>query len=118
MRRSTNSLELTATDLVGFLNCRYLSYLDLAVAEGSLSEPEVWDPLLQLLWERGSAHEAEYVAHLTQAGFDVARIDPADPGGGDAQTLAAMKAGVSIIVQGSFSYDGWGGRPDVLRQGV
>jgi uncharacterized protein len=65
MRRSTNSLELTATDLVGFLNCRYLSYLDLAVAEGSLSEPEVWDPLLQLLWERGSAHEAEYVAHLS-----------------------------------------------------
>ena len=116
MRKTAGSLEFTATDLVGFLNCRYLSYLDLAVAEGARSEPDVWDPMLKLLWERGSAHEAEYVAHLTQAGSDVVRIDPADPAGGEAQTLAAMKAGASIIVQGSFSYGGWIGRPDVLRR--
>ncbi len=116
MRKYPQSLELTATDLVGFLNCRYLSYLDLAVVEGARSEPDAWDPMLKLLWERGSAHEAEYVAHLMQAGLDVARIDPADPAGGEAQTLAAMKAGASIIVQGSFSYGGWIGRPDILRR--
>jgi predicted RecB family nuclease len=115
MRKNAQSLELTATDLVGFLNCRYLSHLDLAATEGLVPKPDVWDPLLQLLWERGSAHEAEYVAHLTQAGFDVARIDPASPTGGEAQTIAAMKSGASIIVQGSFSYGGWVGRPDVLR---
>ena len=116
MRQTAQLLELTATDLVGFLNCRYLSHLDLAVAEGSLPKPEVWDPMLKLLWERGSAHEEEYVAHLTQAGLDVVRIDPAGQAGGEAQTLAAMKAGASIIVQGSFSYSGWIGRPDVLRR--
>ena len=47
MRKIAQLLELTATDLVGFLNCRYLSRLDLAVAEGALSEPDVWDPTAQ-----------------------------------------------------------------------
>ena len=52
MRKTAGSLEFTATDLVGFLNCRYLSYLDLAVVQGARSEPFVWDPMLKLLWER------------------------------------------------------------------
>jgi uncharacterized protein len=117
MRKTAGSIELTATDLVGFLNCRYLSYLDLEVAKGSRSKPFVWDPMLKLLWERGSAHEAEYVAHLTQAGLDVSRID-AFSASADAedQTFAAMRTGVAIIVQGSFAYDGWVGRPDILRR--
>ena len=100
MRQNANSLELTATDLVGFLNCRHLSYLDLAVVDGNLTEPDVWDPMLKLLWERGSAHEAEYVAHLMQAGLDVARIDAADlVTNAEAQTLAATRRGVSIIAE-------------------
>jgi predicted RecB family nuclease len=117
MRKTAGSIELTATDLVGFLNCRYLSYLDLAVVEGVRSEPYVWDPLIKLLWERGSAHEAEYVSHLTQAGYEVVEIDTAGTTAcAEAQTLAAMRDGVAIIVQGSLSHDGWKGRPDVLRR--
>ena len=40
MRMVAKSLELTVTHLVGFLNCRYLSYLDLAVAEGMAEAPD------------------------------------------------------------------------------
>ncbi len=117
MRKTAGSLEFTATDLVGFLNCRHLSSLDLAVARGSLTRPEVWDPTLKLLWDRGSAHEEEYVAHLSVAGLDVIKIERTYPtADAESLTLAAMKAGVSIIVQGSFSYDGWVGRPDILRR--
>ena len=79
MRKTSTSLELTATDLVGFLNCRHLSYLDLAVAEGALPKPFVWDPMLEILSERGSAHEEAYVQHLIQAGWDVAQDRPAGP---------------------------------------
>jgi uncharacterized protein len=108
---------LTATDLVGFLNCRHLSFLDLAVAEGSLSKPFVWDPLLRLLWERGSVHEAYYVEHLSRTGLDVASIMPTGTAAeAEAQTLATMRAGVPVIVQGTLSHDGWVGRPDVLRR--
>jgi uncharacterized protein len=117
MRKLAGSLDLTATDLVGFLNCRHLSYVDLAVAEGKLTEPDLWDPLLKLLWQRGSIHEQEYCDHLIQVGLDVFAIDRADPmADADAQTLTAMQAGRSVIVQGSFSYGGWVGRPDILRR--
>ena len=48
MLRRKNMLDLTATDLVGYLNCHHLSGLDKAVAEGALDKPKTWDPLLEL----------------------------------------------------------------------
>ena len=65
MKKNGGLFELSATDLVGYLNCRHLSELDRAVAEGTLLKPRVWDPLLQILWERGAAHEQNYVEHLS-----------------------------------------------------
>jgi hypothetical protein len=75
MQKIGGSFELTATDLVGYLNCRHLSELDRAVAEGRIPKPKAFDPLLQILWERGAAHERNYIDHLMQAGLDVVRID-------------------------------------------
>ncbi len=43
---------LSASDLVGHLNCRYLTALDLAVARGELEKPAVWDPVLDVLAQR------------------------------------------------------------------
>ena len=48
MKKVGESFELSATDLVGYLNCHYLAGLDRAVANGPLSKPKVWDPLLQI----------------------------------------------------------------------
>ena len=118
MRRIKDSLELSASDLVGYLNCRHLSDLDRAVAEGSLEKPTVRnDPLLQLLWERGSIHEQNYVEHVAKNGLQPVRIDGV--GVTDeavSQTLAAMKQGSPVIVQGALSHDHWIGRADVLRR--
>ena len=80
MRKIGGSFELTATDLVGYLNCRHLSELDRAVAEGRLAKPKLFDPLLQILWERGAVHERNYIEYLTQAGLDVIKIDGIDVG--------------------------------------
>jgi uncharacterized protein len=74
MKRSGDSLEFSATDLVGYLNCRHPFALDRAVAEGTLAKPKAWEPLLEILVERGSAHERSYVEHLRQAGLQVVRI--------------------------------------------
>ena len=52
MQRSNGSITLSATDLVGHLGCRYLTRLDIAVANGVLERPKAWDPLLQILWKR------------------------------------------------------------------
>jgi hypothetical protein len=86
--------------LVGYLNCHHLSSLDRSVAEGALVKPRIWDPLLQILSERGAAHERSYVEHLLKAGLEVVRIDGFDiTDESVAETLAAMRRGVPVIVQ-------------------
>ena len=117
MRKTENGFTLTATDLVGFLNCRHLTTLDRAVAEGTLEKPKIWDPLLQILSERGAVHEREYVEHLETRGLTGPRIEGIEvtPEAVGA-TLAAMKDGASIIVQGALAHDGWVGRVDILRR--
>ena len=75
MKKVGDSFELSATDLVGYLHCHHLTALDRAVAEGAMAKPKVWDPLFEVLLERGAAHEQAYVEHLTKLGQDVIRID-------------------------------------------
>lgn len=117
MQKRGDSLLLSASDLVGHLNCGHLTGLDIAVANGTLAKPAVWDPLLELLWERGAQHEQGYVEYLSAQGLAVTVIEGV--GTDDeaiAQTLAAMQAGVAVIVQGAFRLNGWVGRTDVLRR--
>jgi hypothetical protein len=64
MQMVGTSLQLSASDLVGYLNCRHLTNLDRRVADGALKMPSVWDPLLEILWERGAIHERNYIGHL------------------------------------------------------
>src|SRR5262249_54751596 len=108
-------VHLSASDLVGHLNCRYLTSLDLAVANGTLAKPFIWDPVLEVLAERGALHEQGYVNHLKTNGLSVTAIDGV---GIDStavtQTLEAMKAGAQIIVQGALQVAHWNGRADVL----
>ena len=75
------------------------------------------DPLLQLLAERGSVHEQNYVDHLTKNDLEPVRIDGfrvSDEA--VSQTLAAMNRGAQVIVQGALSHDHWVGRADILRR--
>src|SRR5689334_5728353 len=117
MKKVGTSFELSATDLVGYLYCHHLTVLDCAVAEGVLARPMVWDPLLQILSERGAAHELGYIEHLTRAGLDVTRIDGLEvTHEAAAQTLAAMRRGVPVIAQGALSDQAWNGRADILRR--
>jgi predicted RecB family nuclease len=117
MRRIGDSIQLSASDLVAHVNCRYLTDLDLAVANGTIEKPKVWDPLLDTLRERGAKHEQGYIDHLRNGGYAVAVIDGV---GVEAalvdKTITAMKAGWQIIVQGAFMADGWEGRTDILRR--
>ena len=71
MQRTNGSITLSATDLVGHLSCRYLTRLDIAAANGVLERPKAWDPLLQILRERGARHEQGFVNHLRSRGFEV-----------------------------------------------
>jgi uncharacterized protein len=62
--KTGNAIQLNASDLVGQLNCRNLTELDLSVAKGALAKPRAGNPLLDVLRERGLRHEQGYVDHL------------------------------------------------------
>ena len=115
MLKVGNTVQLSASDLVGHLNCRNLTELDLAVAKGALAKPRVWDPLLDVARERGLRHEQGYVDHLRAKGFEVETLAGMEFNqDAVAATAKAMSLGREVIVQGAFLADNWGGRPDVL----
>ena len=117
MRYVDGNIQLSASDLVNHLACRRLTGLNREVAAGARSALGNWDPALQLLWERGLAHEQSYVQHLRDAGRQVTVIG--EVGVDDKvidSTLEAMSAGREVIVQGALSEGSWSGRPDILRR--
>src|SRR5262249_44098073 len=88
-----------------------------AVSEGSLPKPKTWNPLLEVLRERGALHEKAFIDHLRAGGLDVVHIDGAEISApAVAKTLDALRRGVPVIVQGALSHGGFGGRADVLRR--
>lgn len=117
MQKIGMELNLSARDLVGHLNCRFLTKLDLSVANGELAKPKVWDPLLEALAERGSQHERGFIDSLQAEGFAVTVID--DAGVDDVavtQTRQAMERGDAVIVQGALKVGRWTGRADILKR--
>lgn len=110
-------LRLSASDLIGYLNCRHLTGLDLAVARGELAKPAGWNPELELLRERGERHEAAYIEHLRATGHEIVVIpgrDLEEPA--RRATVKAMRDGAEIIVQAALSDGVWGGRADILKR--
>ncbi|MGQ0582224.1 MAG: TM0106 family RecB-like putative nuclease [Reyranella sp.] len=115
MHATGNAIQLSASDLVGHINCRYLTDLDLKVAKGLLAKPTYQDPGLDVLIERGRQHEQGYLEHLAARGLAVTLIEGVGVDSASAAaTLAAMRAGAPAIAQAAFLEGRWGGRADVL----
>ncbi len=117
MYKVAGTLNLSAGDLVGHLNCRYLTALDLRVANGELAKPKIWDPVLEVLAERGTLHEQGFIEHIEASGLTATVVEGV---GVDAKSIAATNAamarGDAIIVQGALRAGCWNGRTDVLRR--
>jgi uncharacterized protein len=115
VRYNGGDLQLSAGDLVGFLSCKYLTSADLKVACGELDAPFVWDPMLEVLVERGLQHEQSYLDHLAAQGRELVHIAGV---GIDAVSVAAtaeaMAAGADAVVQAALKDGVWTGRADVL----
>ncbi|WFU40070.1 TM0106 family RecB-like putative nuclease [Bradyrhizobium sp. CB82] len=117
MRKIGAKLSLSAGDLVGHLNCRYLTNLDLKVANGELAKPKIWDPVLETLAARGSEHEQGFIDHLKSGGLPVTLIDGIGVDNAAlTSTLQAMKRGDAVIAQGALQVGNWSGRADILRR--
>jgi hypothetical protein len=117
MRRNGQNIQLSASDVVGHLACKHLTQLDRAVAEGrTQAPPPYFDPVVELLQRRGLEHEIAYVEHLRAERGASNVMEIREYSGADAaeRTLAAMRAGADVIVQGVFQDVRWYGRADIL----
>ena len=69
-------LIVSATDLVGFLECGHLTQLDRAVAAGHLTKPtRKDDPEVELLRHRGEEHERRYLKTLADKSRRITNLD-------------------------------------------
>jgi predicted RecB family nuclease len=117
MKRLNGTIHLSASDIVGHLNCNHLSALDVRVASGLLAKPDHYDPLLEILRERGYRHEQTYIEHLQDSGYEITVIEGFDITDEAVEaTKEAMQEGKGIITQGALRHNRWSGRADILRR--
>ncbi|MEP6999945.1 MAG: hypothetical protein ABI969_05675, partial [bacterium] len=103
--RIQNGIPLySAKDLLTFLGCTHSTALDLQLAGGAIAaDDDEDDPYLELLKQKGNAHEALYLEHLIGEGRsvrEIARVASLDEMA--EFTRAAMREGVDVIYQGAL----------------
>jgi predicted RecB family nuclease len=120
-RHADGTVVVSATDLVGFLECGHLTSLELGRIDGRWERPhQRTDPEVVLLQERGDAHEAAYLARLQGEGRTVhvgtkdGLTTPDRLRAAEADTLAAMRRGVDVIYQATLFDGRWRGHADFL----
>jgi predicted RecB family nuclease len=111
------------SDLNNFLECEHLVALELRVARGQLSRPEVENPQAELIRRKGDDHERDYLDALRAAGKNIVAIEVAGPDGewdteaAAARTEQAMRNGAEVIYQAVFlDPTGWTGHADFLER--
>ena len=123
MQRVDDRLVYSATDLVGYLECRHLATLERAAAWGRLTRPVREDRVLDRIAERGLQHEQRFLASLRGEGLTIVEVGQDDDlpyeerriRGRD-ETLAAMREGADVIFQ-AVLFDGRrSGYADFLRR--
>ncbi|MGZ8563778.1 MAG: TM0106 family RecB-like putative nuclease, partial [Candidatus Limnocylindria bacterium] len=120
-RTDDGTIIVSATDLVGYLACDHLSTLELGRVEGRWEKPpRRADPTVQLMQDRGDAHEAAHLAKLRADGKWVIEIQteqlrtPGQLHAAEAATLDAMRRGADVIFQATFFDGRWRGHADFL----
>jgi len=119
-RHSDGTLVVSATDLVGFLECDHLVTLELSRARGEIEKPFRDDPELELIRRRGFEHEERYLGRLRDEGRAIHEIEtreaktPEELRAAEAETLAAMRSGADVIFQATFFDGRWRGHADFL----
>ncbi|MDO9225269.1 MAG: TM0106 family RecB-like putative nuclease [Pseudomonadota bacterium] len=116
MQRTGGKLTASASDLVGFLACPHKTTLDLVNLDTPL-ERAAPDEQVELIQDKGFAHESAYLETLREGGGRLVELSSAGSFAENvAATRAAMAAGVDIIFQAALSHGAFMGYADFLRR--
>jgi predicted RecB family nuclease len=106
----------SATDLLNFLGCTHATALEFRLMGGALAAPTSQDDAyLEILKEKGVAHEQLYLEKLKAEGRVVVEFERLD----SIETMAeftrqAMRDAAEVIYQGALTAPGWHGYSDFL----
>jgi len=119
MYRTADVLLLSASDLVGYLECEHLTQLERRAALGEIKRPVRVDPALDLVASLGDEHERKHLDRYQASGLSVFVVEqrgnaPDDLRLAEADTSDAMRRGVDLIYQATFFDGRWTGRADFL----
>jgi predicted RecB family nuclease len=103
-------VPITASMLYDLVSCPHRVTMDLF---GNPAERAEVSPFVQLLWERGFAHEDSVMAGLGTPFLDLSKFSGDEK---ERLTHEAMERGEPLIYSGRFSADGLLGDPDLLRK--
>lgn len=113
LQRTADVLVFSPIDLNHFLECEYLTRLDVEVAGGRILGMRR-SPEADFLAAMGQSHEQFHLEEFEREGRNVVRIvDPRAPSGWPAaaqDTERAMVAGADVIYQGVLVDDAWRAR--------
>lgn len=121
MRLVDDRSVFSASDLVAFLECRYLSAVDLRVASGQAVIDQTRTDSTELVARKGVAHERGYLDSLVAKGLDVVTVpSTADGAASEGEALeltaAAMRVGADVVYQAALADQGWRGFADFLER--
>jgi len=80
---------------------------------GNPADRDPVNAFVQLLWDRGAAHEDDVIATLDIPPLDLSGLSSAEK---EARTIEAMNRGVPLIYSGRITVDNLIGEPDLLRK--
>jgi len=104
------TLPITASMLYDLVSCPHRVRMDLC---GDPADRDEINPLVQMLWEKGSLHETEVIngGHAPFLDLSIYSGDEKER-----RTTEAMRQGVKLIYSGRMCEGGLLGDPDLLRK--
>ena len=112
MQIINDQIVYSATDLVGFMECRHLANLERAAVRGYLTRPMREDPVLDRIAQRGQEHEKRFLGELRAVGLLITEIEQDEAlsfsnriGQGRDDTVEEMRNGATVIYQ-AVLFDG------------
>lgn len=117
MNKINNQFLFSATDIVNFLECEHLTFLDLLHLESPMEKTED-SATAKSAQKKGLQHERDYASQLKEQHASFIDINEKASTLEDKviETLKAMEKGVEIIYQAAFKVDLFIGYADFLRK--
>jgi len=101
---------LTASKLYDYIKCPHKVWRD---AYGPQDEKiQETNPFVQMLWERGVAHEKNVIAEMGE----YLDLSAGSLGERFEKTIEAIKNGIPLIYQGVLKFENYLGIPDLLKR--